>query len=160
MPRGVGVDPPGPGARVQNVRQRTSTQPSQPRLASWRSSTRRSKRTCCSVLAWPCRWSVASHTVEGKAADGLPAESQPVAITLRLGQVENLLPEPGQLLDVVALQDELGERAHSIPPTYAPALLPRCAPQVIRRAAVCGPLWGWCGTRPSTTALSASSTAA
>src|SRR6478735_1558148 len=65
-----------------------------------------------SMLPGPRRRSEASHSMEREAADRLPAQSQPVRISLRLGQVEDLLPEPGQSLGVVALQDELGQLAY------------------------------------------------
>lgn len=113
MPRGVGIDPPSLGAGIQNVGQwaRTGLLNHSAGLVEIVDE-EIEMRVLLPVLTGLGRRSIARHTVEGEATHWFPAECQPVGITFRLGEVEDLLPEPGQLLGVVALQDELGQLAH------------------------------------------------
>jgi hypothetical protein len=113
VPRGVGIDSPGLGTRIQNVSDRMGTRPLNRKAGVVQVVDEQVEvHALLSVLTWPRRWSIAGHSMEGKAADGLPAESQPVGVAFRVGQVEDLLPEPGQSLRVVAFENELGQPAY------------------------------------------------
>ena len=113
MPRGVGVDPPSLRAGIQYVGQRKSTHTlDQQACFAQVVDEKVEVRLLLSVLTRPRRRAVARHSMKREAADGVPAESQPLGVALRLGQVEDLLPEPGQPLGVVALQNELSQPAY------------------------------------------------
>src|SRR5689334_592695 len=97
MPRRVGVDPPSLWAGIQYVgqRKRTYTLDQQACFAQVVDE-KVEVRLVLSVLARPRRRAVARYPMEREAADGVPAESEALGVALRLGQVEDLLPEPGQ----------------------------------------------------------------
>jgi hypothetical protein len=94
---GVGIDTPGLGTMIQNVGHWARA-----RLLHRNAGVMQvvdekiEMHVLLSVLARPHRRSIARHTVEGEAPDGLPAEGQPIGVAFGLGQVEDLLPEPGQ----------------------------------------------------------------
>lgn len=102
MARGVSIDPPALGTRVQNIRQRASTRFCHGEAGFVEIVDKKVEvHVLFAVLTRPRRWSVVSHTVEGKTADRLLAQRQPVGIALRRRQVEDLLPEARQLLGVI-----------------------------------------------------------